>query len=192
MTERTLEYYMCLPYKVEIIPEPDREGFTAYIPDLPGCMTSAENYEDAANQIEEAKELWLETALAECDYIPEPVPYEVDEPSGKFLVRMPRSLHGQLAMRAEKEDVSINQLVVSILSSGMGSWIASTNRSQVQFKKILDMTERNQEAIHKMMNSLYSIGPLLSSWGDEEKEERPLEYWKPSFMRFQTGKKKAA
>ena len=72
--------------------------------------------------IEEAKALWLEIALADGDYIPEPAPVEVEEYSGKFVVRLPRSLHRQLAQRAERENTSLNQLVVMFLSEGMGRW----------------------------------------------------------------------
>ena len=38
-------------------------------------------------------------------------------PSGKFLVRLPRSLHAALAREAKEEGVSLNQLVVSRLSA---------------------------------------------------------------------------
>lgn len=38
-------------------------------------------------------------------------------PSGKFMLRLPRSLHGLLADEAEREGVSLNQLVLSKLSA---------------------------------------------------------------------------
>jgi predicted RNase H-like HicB family nuclease len=135
MAEKKLEYYLNLPYKIEILPEPDEGGYTAVVPDLPGCMTSAQSLEQLSHRIQEAKQLWLETALSEKDYIPEPLPTEIDEPSGKFMVRMPRSLHGQLSARAEIEGVSLNQLVVSILSSGMGQWLSQVVSTQVRFRK---------------------------------------------------------
>lgn len=135
MAEKKIEYYLSLPYKIEIIPEPDNGGYTAIIPDLPGCMTSADNMEELSGRIKEAKQLWLETAYAENDYIPEPLPYEIDEPSGKFMVRMPKSLHGQLSARAEKEGVSLNQLVVSILSFGMGQWLARAGSEPARVRK---------------------------------------------------------
>jgi antitoxin HicB len=122
MTEKTLSYYLNLPYKVEVYPEEDRGGYTALIPDLPGCMTSADTLEELWDMLQEAKELWLEVALTDGDYIPEPPPVEVEEFSGKFVVRVPRSLHGQLACRAEQEGTSLNQLVIMLLADGMGRW----------------------------------------------------------------------
>lgn len=47
--------------------------------------------------------------------------------SGKFVVRMPRSLHAALEAEAEREGVSLNQLVVSKLSMQMSQMVASRN-----------------------------------------------------------------
>jgi antitoxin HicB len=122
MTEKTLEYYMSLPYQIEIYPEPDGSGYTAVIPELPGCMTCADTIDELWEMIDEAKMGWLEVSLEDGDYIPEPAPVEVQEYSGKFVVRMPTSLHCQLVNRAKQEETSLNQLVVMILADGMGRW----------------------------------------------------------------------
>lgn len=122
MSEKDLEYYMSLPYRVEIYPEPDGTGYTAVIPELPGCMTCADTLDELWDMIEEAKRGWLEVSLEDGDYIPEPAPVEVEEYSGKFVVRLPTSLHRQLAKRAEQEETSLNQLIVMLLAEGMGRW----------------------------------------------------------------------
>ena len=41
--------------------------------------------------------------------------------SGKFLVRVPRSLHARLARRAAQEGVSLNQFLTGVLSSEVGA-----------------------------------------------------------------------
>jgi antitoxin HicB len=122
MSEKNLEYYMRLPYRVEVYPEPDGTGYTAVIPELPGCMTCADTLAELWDMVEEAKEGWLELSLEDGDYIPEPAPVEVEEYSGKFVVRLPTSLHRQLAKRAEQEETSLNQLIVMLLAEGMGRW----------------------------------------------------------------------
>jgi hypothetical protein len=43
--------------------------------------------------------------------------------SGKFVVRLPRSLHAALEAEAEREGVSLNQLVVAKLSFQMGQML---------------------------------------------------------------------
>ncbi len=44
--------------------------------------------------------------------LPIPVPEKVSDYSGKFVVRLPKSLHQRLAIEAEQEGVSLNQLAL--------------------------------------------------------------------------------
>ena len=122
MEAKDLAYYLALPYQVNVYPEEDGRGFTAVVPELPGCMTGADSFAELGEMMAEAKALWLETALEDGAYIPEPAPVEVEAFSGRFVVRLPRSLHRQLAKRAEAEGTSLNQLVVMLLAEGIGRW----------------------------------------------------------------------
>lgn len=72
MANKPLEYYLSLPYSIELIPDKDGVWF-ASIPLLKGCMTQGDSREEALQMLDEAQELWLETALAEGIDIPEPV-----------------------------------------------------------------------------------------------------------------------
>jgi len=119
MTSRKdLDYYMQLPYKIEVTPEEDGTGFTAEIPDLKGCMASGETIEDAFQTIVEVKKAWIEIALARGWRIREPISQELKEYSGRFNVRLPRYLHRELAQLAQVEGTSLNQLVVAFLAEG--------------------------------------------------------------------------
>ena len=71
LMSKTLEYYLSLPYTIELTPDEDGYWFAA-IPLLKGCITQGESREDALVMLDEAKELWLETALTEGIPIPEP------------------------------------------------------------------------------------------------------------------------
>lgn len=63
---------MALPYTIELTP--DKNGvWVASIPLLKGCFTQGDNREDALMMLDEAKELWFETALEEGIVIPEPI-----------------------------------------------------------------------------------------------------------------------
>jgi predicted RNase H-like HicB family nuclease len=73
MMNKTLDYYLSLPYPIELIPDEDGFWF-AQIPLLEGCMTQGETREAVLEMLDEAKELWLETALDENIAIPEPRP----------------------------------------------------------------------------------------------------------------------
>ncbi|MFD3006626.1 type II toxin-antitoxin system HicB family antitoxin [Thermus tengchongensis] len=111
--EKPLEYYLSLKYPVLLVPEPEG-GFTALIPDLEGCVSVGETPEEALANVEEARQLWLETAYEHGD--PIPLPSTEREYSGRILVRMPKGLHRRLDEEARAEGVSLNQYIVSLLS----------------------------------------------------------------------------
>ncbi len=60
LEHQSLEYYLSLKYPISIYPEEDG-GYTVIIPDLPGCMSQEDNLEEAIENINEARELWIET-----------------------------------------------------------------------------------------------------------------------------------
>jgi len=111
--EGTVEYYMELPYTVKFTPMKNG-GYFVKVEELPGCMSEGPTKEEALDNIEEAKELWFEAAIEDKYNIP--LPEEMEEYSGKFVVRLPKYLHRSLSNQAEKEDTSLNKLVVSLLS----------------------------------------------------------------------------
>ena len=116
--KRDLSYYRSLPYGVLL--RKDEEGdWIARVEELPGCTAHGGSQAEALENLEEVKDVWLEDALASQVSIPIPVPAE-KLPSGKWLQRVPRSLHKGLTEMAEKEGVSLNQLVTSILAEAVG------------------------------------------------------------------------
>ncbi|MBR0171888.1 MAG: type II toxin-antitoxin system HicB family antitoxin [Lachnospiraceae bacterium] len=71
---KTLEYYLSLPYRLEIIPDAEEGGYGARYPELPGCITCAETLQAVVVLAEDAKREWLMAALADGVEIPEPEP----------------------------------------------------------------------------------------------------------------------
>lgn len=68
---KDLEYYMSLPYRMEIVQ--DKDGiFTAYYPDLRGCMTTATSIEQIVKNALDAKKCWLMACIEDNIEIPEP------------------------------------------------------------------------------------------------------------------------
>jgi antitoxin HicB len=114
---KTLEYYLNLPYSAEIKHEED--GWFAKVVELPGCMTWADTFEELGPMIEDAKRGWIEDALEHGDPVPEP--RSTEDFSGKVNLRMPKSLHRDLARRAQEEEVSLNQLMVATLARSVGA-----------------------------------------------------------------------
>lgn len=107
--------YIKLKYRVDLIPDNQDGGYVAVIPDLPGCISQGETEEEALKMIAEAKEVWLEEELRRGRSIPLPR----EKYSGKFNVRVPKTLHERLALEAEREGVSLNTEVIAILERGL-------------------------------------------------------------------------
>lgn len=115
---KTIDYYMNLPYRLEILPDPDEGGYAARYPDLPGCITIGQTMNDALANAEDAKRAWIAAALEDGMVIPEPDP--PDHYSGQFKLRIPKSLHRSLAEHAKAEGTSMNQYCLYLLSRNDG------------------------------------------------------------------------
>ncbi|MCL1819595.1 MAG: type II toxin-antitoxin system HicB family antitoxin [Oscillospiraceae bacterium] len=112
----TLQEYMELPYNIVIRHTKDDSGeyYFATVQELDGCMSDGATLEEAHTNIREAMEGWIETKLEAGFPVPEPL--DTDKYSGKFVVRLPKTLHRRLAVEAEKEGVSLNQYTLYKLS----------------------------------------------------------------------------
>lgn len=149
-----LEYYLNLKYPVTVYPEPEG-GYVAQIKDLPGCLTQVETPDEVISNIEEARELWIETAYEFGDDIP--LPKTGKDYSGKVLLRMPRSLHRKLVESAEREGVSFNQYVISLLSERNA--LKDTENINNQLERIykvlseqtITLTEQQMEAFKQLV-----------------------------------------
>ena len=111
---KTLAEYMKLPYKIEIVPDTEESGYVVSYPELPGCMTCANTLDQAIKNAEDAKREWLIAAMEEKLEIPEPV--SLDDYSGQFKLRIPKSLHHSLAVHAKEEGISMNQYCMYLLA----------------------------------------------------------------------------
>lgn len=69
---KTLNDYMAISYRMEIVEDKDEGGFVLSYPDLPGCITCGETIESAVENVQNAKKAWLEAALEEGIEIHEP------------------------------------------------------------------------------------------------------------------------
>lgn len=109
-------YYMKLPYTRIIQERNDESGHYYYgrILELDGCQSTGNTVEELNENLTEAMEGYIEVKLDKGVSIPEPKDFE--NYSGKFNLRLPKSLHCKLAIEAEKEGVSLNQYAIYKLS----------------------------------------------------------------------------
>ena len=114
---KDLNYYMGLPYRIEIIREQEEGGYVLHCPELPGCITCGETVQEGLEMLEDAKKCWFTACLEDGAAIPEPA--RLEDYSGQFKLRLPKALHKQLAQRSSEEGVSMNQYCVYLLSKGL-------------------------------------------------------------------------
>lgn len=111
---KTLTEYLALPYKREIVPDSAEGGYVIAFPELPGCLTCGDTLEQALANAQDAKRCWLETTLENSITIPEP--NSIENYSGQFKLRIPKSLHKDLAEHSKQEGISMNQYCLYLLS----------------------------------------------------------------------------
>jgi len=107
-------------FTVRPLSEDEGGGYLIEFPDLPGCMSDGETIEEAIANGEDAKCCWI-AAMREAGRPTPPTSVEaVENYSGKWQLRAPKSLHRRLAERARREGVSLNTLAVTLLAEGLG------------------------------------------------------------------------
>ncbi len=113
--QKDLAYYLSLPYTFQIrrIEDEGDISYWANVKELDGCHTAADTWQEAYSELEEVLKAHIEIKLEHGDPIPEPVDQNF---SGKFNVRVPKTLHKQLSIMAEEEGISLNQYILHKLS----------------------------------------------------------------------------
>ncbi len=103
-------------YSINVSPIPADEGggYMVSFPDLPGCIADGNTVDEALVEAHDAFNAWVMAEQADKGKLPAPKTY-----SGQFIQRIPKTLHRQLAKRAESEGVSLNQLTTTLLAQGV-------------------------------------------------------------------------
>ncbi|MFZ0092084.1 MAG: sigma-70 family RNA polymerase sigma factor [Solirubrobacteraceae bacterium] len=124
--QATLARYLDLPYQVTVKADPSgaRASWTARVDELPGCSASGDTPDDAVAHLRSAMEAWVAAAITADHEIPAPAaapskPKPSSSHSGRFLVRMPGPLHEQLALAAERRQISLNRFVTDVLAAAV-------------------------------------------------------------------------
>jgi predicted HicB family RNase H-like nuclease len=108
-----------LRYSLRVAWSPEDSAFVAECPEFEGISALGSSYGEAVSELETALRLALEAHEGEGWAVPEP--QMMPRYSGQFRLRVPRSLHGWLVDRAYREGISLNTLVVELLSEARGA-----------------------------------------------------------------------
>jgi len=145
--ETLITQYVSMPWTVRI--RKNSWGrYLARVDELAGCVGDGETAEEALSSVRESMHVWFATALLKGLEIPKPS--EDVTFSGRFVIRVPTSLHRTLATQAREEGVSLNTLIVTLLSGEAG-------RSDVM-KRVQSCIEHAVQPAHEKV----SLPGLLS------------------------------
>jgi len=106
------------PFEIRPLSEEDGGGYLISFPDFSECISDGDTLEDAIRNGFDALEETI-AALEGMGY-PVPLPESGGGYSGKFIQRVPKSLHARLATRAKQEGISMNSLVITFLAESLG------------------------------------------------------------------------
>jgi antitoxin HicB len=119
ITDDAVRHYLSLPYRIELTRDDDDHDrpWRAVIEDLPGLEVRGGTPPDAVARVPAAMAEWIANAQAEGREVPEP--RDVRAYSGKLLLRMPQSLHAEVALAAERDQVSLNAYINALVAAAV-------------------------------------------------------------------------
>ena len=156
----SVEELVALPWSREIVADEDGV-FVASVPELEGCFADGDSVDEALTNLNAVLREWLELALEERAAIPEPRRQLEEVYSGRFSVRVPRSLHRARSKRANAEDSSLNQLVAVLLATGLQDSDVKTSDNAAQPAREQSSTDVHEAiAADAVIGTRTSIGAL--------------------------------
>ena len=111
------------------------ELWRATVRELPDVAEFAASREEAIDLMVDAIETLREAATEEGREFPEPIADDEDF-SGRVTLRMPKSLHREVAMRAELEGASINTYIILALAKKQEQVVKSGQTADVHLASI--------------------------------------------------------
>ena len=106
------------PFEVRPLTDAEGGGYLISFPDFAECISDGESVEEAIENGRDALKATI--AALKTRKLPIPSPNSGGIASGKFVARVPKTVHAQLATRAKAEGVSLNALVLTFLAQGLG------------------------------------------------------------------------
>ena len=106
------------PFEIRPLTADEGGGFLISYPDFSDCISDGETVEEALKNGQDALKATIATLKSKA--LPVSTPNSGGIASGKFVARVPKTIHAQLATRARTEGVSLNTLVVTFIAQGLG------------------------------------------------------------------------
>ncbi len=106
------------PFEVRPLSSEEGGGFLIWFPDFAECISDGESVDEAMENGRDALKATI--AALKSKKMTVPAPNSGGVASGKFVARVPKTVHAQLATRTRAEGVSFNALVLTFIAQGLG------------------------------------------------------------------------
>ncbi|HMN79157.1 MAG TPA: toxin-antitoxin system HicB family antitoxin [Burkholderiaceae bacterium] len=106
------------PFEVRPLSDAEGGGYLISFPDFAECISDGDSIEEAIENGRDALKATI--AALKARKLPVPSPNSGGVASGKFIARVPKTVHAQLTTRAKAEGVSLNALVLTFIAQGLG------------------------------------------------------------------------
>lgn len=167
---RDLKYYKGLKYRMAVEFHPEDSAYFVKFPDLSGCIADGKTPEEAVKKALVVKDEWLAVAIESGWKIPEPS--VLIETSGRITLRLPKTVHEKLVDKAEQEEVSLNQLILTYVVEGLEG---------TSIKKSIEQMSENISA------GLNRIEGLIQTGGDDNVANIVVQTSEPLMEMHQAG-----
>jgi antitoxin HicB len=106
------------PFEIRPLTPEEGGGFLISYPDFSDCISDGETVEEALANGKDALKSTM--AALKSKGLPIPAANSGGIASGKFVARVPKTIHALLTTRAKAEGVSLNALVLTFIAQGLG------------------------------------------------------------------------
>ncbi len=107
------------PFEVRPLSTEEGGGYLISFLDFAECISDGESVDEVIANGRDALKATIATLKSK--KLPVPAPNSGGVASGKFVARVPKTVHAQLATRARAEGVSLNSLVLTFIAQGLGA-----------------------------------------------------------------------
>lgn len=140
-------------YSFNVFWSDEDEGFIAVSPEFPGLSAFGKTPAKAMTEAQVALQLFMETY--EEEGLPLPEPQVAQQYSGQIRVRFPKSLHCQLARKAEAEGVSLNLVIVNACQKDV-----TGDRFGQEYLNEIKKLVQDQSALASLGSAIWSNPPF--------------------------------
>ncbi len=162
-------------YSINIFWNEEDGCYVATTPDFPYLSAFGDTQEEAVADAQQVIQMAIESLERDGIPLPEPKFVKIQKYSGQVRLRMPKSLHNELALSAELEGVSLNTHMVCLLSKNS---IATSIQKDIQkqFNNLIEHQDQHFFILRRNINQQSSDTENLEldiSWAGDSSKKKP-------------------